>query len=335
MRFMRTLRFISFVVFGLVVVPWSGLMAATPSHVIRLGTLAPDGTPLTKAYKLLDHELKERSGGEVRLRLYAGGAAGDEKVMVRKMRAGQLDGAVLTTTGLGALVRQVLVLQAPGVIRNYRQLDTVRDAMVDEFAAIFEQEGYSLLGWGDAGELRLFSKEPIRVPNDLKQMRPWVWRDSPVMVELIRSIGANGVPLGVPEVYPGLQTGMIDSVMASSMTAIGFQWAARVRYMTDPPAGVIVGAIVLRKETLESLPAEIRAHFASRIAAAEAKARSSARDMDRRATIELKKRLTIIDNEPHRAEWERAAKKAKDALTGRLYSKALLDRVEALAASAN
>jgi TRAP-type transport system periplasmic protein len=332
---MHTLRFASFLVLALVFVPWTDLSAAAPAHVIRLGTLAPDGTPLTKAYKLLDRDLKERSGGDVRLRLYPGGAAGDEKVMVRKMRAGQLDGAVLTTTGLGALVRQVLVLQAPGVIRTYSQLDTVREAMVDEFGAIFDQEGYALLGWGDAGQLRLFSKEPIRVPSDLKQMRPWVWRDSPVMVELIKSIGANGVALGVPEVYPGLQTGMIDSVMASSMTAIGFQWAARVRYMTDPPAGVIVGAIVMRKSTLDSLPEEIRAHFVSRIASAEAKARASARDMDRRATIELKKRLTVIDNERHRAEWERAAKKAKDALTGRLYSKALLDRVEALAASAN
>jgi TRAP-type transport system periplasmic protein len=335
MRAMRTLRFASLLVLAIVFMPWAELSASTPKHVIRLGTLAPDGTPLTKAYKQFDRELKERSGGDVRVRLYAGGAAGDEKVMVRKMRAGQLDGAVLTTTGLGALVRQVLVLQAPGVIRTYRQLDVVRDAMAEEFDAIFEQEGYVLLGWGDAGELRLFSKEPIRVPSDLKQMRPWVWRDSPVMVQLVKSIGANGVALGVPEVYPGLQTGMIDSVMASSMTAIGFQWAARVRYMTDPPAGVIVGAIVMRKAKLDALPADIRAHFASRVEAAEAKARSSARDMDRRATVELKKRLTVVDNEPHRAEWERAAKKAKDALTGRLYSKALLDRVEALAATAN
>lgn len=333
MHTMRLSRLGAVLVVALALLPHLGLSASTPRHVLRLGTLAPDGTPLTKAYKELDRELKERSGGEVRLRLYPGGAAGDEKVMVRKMRAGQLDGAVLTTTGLGVLVRQVLVLQAPGVIRSYAQLDAVRDAMADELGAIFEREGYALLGWGDAGELRLFSKEPIRVPDDLKRLRPWVWRDSPVMVELYRSIGANGVALGVPEVYPGLQTGMIDTVMASAMTAIGFQWAACVQYMTDPPAGLIVGAIVMRKDALDALPAEMRELFVGRIRSAEAKGRAAARDMDARATAELKKRLTVIDNEPHRAAWERAAKKAKDALTGRLYPRDLLEKVEAIAAS--
>ena len=60
---MRNLRFASLLVLGAFFLPWTGLSASTPAHVIRLGTLAPDGTPLTKAYKQLDRELKERSGG--------------------------------------------------------------------------------------------------------------------------------------------------------------------------------------------------------------------------------------------------------------------------------
>ena len=63
-------------------------------------------------------------------------------------------------------------------------------------------------------------------------MRPWVWRDDPVFPELMKGVGANGVPLGLPEVFPALQTGMVDTVVASPTAALGLQWFRHVKHMT-------------------------------------------------------------------------------------------------------
>ncbi len=108
--------------------------------------------------------MKERTGGQVNMKMYYGGIAGDEITVVRKMRVGQLDGALITSTGLSALVRQVLVMEAPGLIRSYPELDAVREDLAPQLEALFDQAGYKLIAWGDAGKTRIFSTQKIYGP---------------------------------------------------------------------------------------------------------------------------------------------------------------------------
>ncbi len=299
---------------------------------LRIATLAPTNSRLGQAYRVLDRELRARTNGQVAVQVFGGGAAGDERLVVRKMRIGQLDGAALTTTGLGLIVPQVLALQAPGLIETYEQLDAARAALEGDFARIFEQAGYKLIGWGDAGELRMFSTRRIERPADLRSARPWVWRDSPLMIESVRQAGANGVPLGVPEVYPGLQTGMIDTVTASALTAIGFQWHNRLRTMTQQAGGVIIGALVIKKDVFDALPAEARAFMVEASSATQDELRNAARRMDRQAYQELSRRLEVVDIDRHRAEWEEVGRRARNALAGRVYPRDLMQRIEAIVA---
>jgi len=84
--------------------------------VIRYATIAPGGSSFGKVLKAWGRTLSEETEGRVELRYYSGGSQGDERDFVRKMRAGQMDAAGVTTIGLGIMVRQALVLSAPGVI---------------------------------------------------------------------------------------------------------------------------------------------------------------------------------------------------------------------------
>ena len=154
---------------------------AEATHNIRIATLAPRQSPLGKEYQKLKKGLRDATNGEVNLQMYFGGVAGDESTVVRKMRVGQLDGALITSAGLGALVRSVLVLQAPGLIVTYPELELVRNELGPRFKELFRKAGYELVAWGDAGRVRMFSKEKIRAPTDLRSARPWAWRDSPTV----------------------------------------------------------------------------------------------------------------------------------------------------------
>jgi TRAP-type C4-dicarboxylate transport system substrate-binding protein len=298
------------------------------AHQLRIATLAPRQSSLGRAFQQLRKELKELTAGEVNVKMYDGGVAGDELTVVRKMRVGQLDGALLTSTGLGALVPQVLVLQAPGLITNYPALDDVREKLGPDLVALFDKAGYELISWGDSGQVRIFSQHKIQHPDDLRNARPWVWRGSPTMKAFIEAAGANGVTMGLPEVFSGLQTGMIDTVIASSIGVLAFQWHTKLKTMTKPGGGIVVGAYVIKKDRMASLPQAAQDYIRQSAKDHAAEFRDGGRKLDEEATTALAGRLKTVNLWRNKEAWEAVQRKARDSLAGRLYSKSLMVRVQ-------
>jgi hypothetical protein len=74
---------------------------ASGAVVIKMGTVAPEGSPWHETLRDIAASWQKLSNGQVTLRIYPGGVAGDESDMLRKMRIGQLNAAALTSGGLG------------------------------------------------------------------------------------------------------------------------------------------------------------------------------------------------------------------------------------------
>ena len=90
---------------GVAVAVVAATRAQTPDPVtIKFATLAPEGTVWTKAIQRADRELREKSGGSLRFKIYPGGVSGDEKETIRKMRLGQLHATGVTGSGLADVV---------------------------------------------------------------------------------------------------------------------------------------------------------------------------------------------------------------------------------------
>jgi TRAP-type C4-dicarboxylate transport system substrate-binding protein len=85
--------------------------AAEPAK-IRLGTLAPKGSAYTKHLEAMGAQWKKASGGGAVLTIYPDGTMGSEADMVRRMRLGQLQAALVTTSGLAEIEPSVGVLQS-------------------------------------------------------------------------------------------------------------------------------------------------------------------------------------------------------------------------------
>ena len=266
------------------------------------------------------------------MRFYPGGSQGDERDFVRKMRVGQLDGGVVTMTGMSMLIPAMNVLVLPGLLETYEKLDRVREKMAPEFGAMFDKEGFKLVGWGDAGKTRLFSVKPIKRPSEIKAMRPWVWKDDPIFVEFYQVIGASAVRLGVPEVYPALQTRMVDVISSSAITAVAFQWYTRVKYMTAHNSAIIVGGTMMRKDKFDELPPDLQEAFDSTAARAHEILNKVVRKEDEKAyKVVVKKGIQPVEAGDGKAEWDAADKKVRDNLTGRMFSKSLVAAVTAAA----
>lgn len=320
---------------GLVCLPGTAPrpIEAQETVTLRLATLAPRGSSWMRVFDAWNNSLRQRTNNRMQLRVYAGGSQGDERDVIRKIRIGQLDGAAVTSTGLSLIVRPVLVLQAPGVVENYQQLDRARAAMNTDFQREFESNGVKLMGWGDVGEGRIFSNQAINRPQDLRSVRPWVWRDDSMFGAFLEVVGANGVRLGVPEVLPALSTGQVDTVVASATAASALQWHTRVTHVTQQANTILVGATILSKEKYDSLPEDLRTALDETSAQAHTALVQRIRRDDERYYRALTTRhgLTAVDLTPHQAEWNTAARQTRERLAGRLYPRALMDRVMAAA----
>ena len=301
---------------------------AEATHQLRIATLAPRQSPLGDIYQTFKVGMKKATNGQVKVKMYYGGIAGDEISVVRKMRVGQLDGALITSTGLSALVRQVLVMEAPGLIRSYPELDAVREDLAPQFEALFDKAGYKLVAWGDAGKTRIFSTQKIFGPSDLQKVRPWVWRHSATMRAFITACGANGVLLNLPEVYSGLQTGIIDTVIASSVGVLAFQWHTKLKTMAKQAGGIVTGAFVIRKDHLATLPQEALDYLEEVSGETEDRLRVEGRTIDDEAAVTLSKRLKVVNLFRAQRQWEEVQFTARESLVGRIYSRALLNRVQ-------
>ena len=308
--------------------------AADAAAEIRIATLAPNGSSWMKVFNAWNRTVQKQTNGTLKLRFYPGGSQGDERDFVRKMRAGQVDGASVTTMGLSQVVRSALVLTVPGILSEYEELDKVRDALGERFEAMFDEAGYTVLAWGDVGKTRLFSTERIVRPSELKQRRPWAWKDDLIFTEYLDVVGANPVRLGVPEVYPGLQTRMIDTVPASALAAVSMQWYTRLAYLSKGNSGIIVGATLVRKDKLDALSEEHRKVLLETSRRVEEALKKSIRRDDANAYEAILKRgLIAVDTSEHDDEWKAVNRQVRDRLAGRVYPKSLLEAVMAAAGS--
>jgi TRAP-type transport system periplasmic protein len=314
----------------------SKVATAAETQFLRIATLAPRDSDLAKGFLKLDKGLRAATGNGWGVRLYPSGVAGDEVDVIRKMKVGQMDASVITSTGLSQIVREVDVLNAPGVINNYKQLEAVQAALTPEWESSFDKAGFKLLAWGETGQYRWFAKNAINKPSDIKSMRPWVWPSSYSQKEIYHVLGANGVPLGVPEVYGALQTGMVDMVINTSVALVALQWHANLKHMTEKPVGgVLIGAMLMNTEKWKAMPADAQQHVQAELKKNTESDKQDIRQADERSFQTLIKHGYIVDKWNADADKEYAvmADSVRKHLVGRVYSAELLERAVKIAAA--
>jgi TRAP-type C4-dicarboxylate transport system substrate-binding protein len=251
MDFQRTVRWIiaCLIVLGLCLpaTVWA------QNVVLKIGTIAPEGSAWAKAFREINKELEQKTNKQVTLRLFPGGILGDEVDMLRKTKVGEIQGALLTGGGLGVIFKDIKILGIPFLFQNYQEVDAVMAHMDSFLQKGLLDNGFKSMGWAEQGFIYLLSKEPIRNAADLKKGKVWIWEDTPIGRAVFKELGVNAIPLSVTDVLMALQTGMIDTVYSSPLAAIGVQWFTKVSYMTDVPLAYSVGAVVLKKSDFEKI----------------------------------------------------------------------------------
>ncbi len=229
-----------------------------PALTLKIATLAPEGSPWVEAMRKVAGQWEKASGGQVRLKIYAGGVAGEEADMVRKLRIGQLQGAALTQLGMGLLEPDILTVSVPFLIRDEAELDHVLQAGRGRYAELFARRGYLLAALPKAGWVHFFARQPVVRPDDLRRLKLAVPGDDPLFVEIWRRLGFNAFSLSINDLLAGLQAGMADACYSPLLAAASFQWFGAVRYMPSLPVAPVLGGVLLSEAAMEQVPAGLR-----------------------------------------------------------------------------
>jgi len=285
-----------------------------------------------KALNLLNTEVMKKTEKRVQFRAYPGGVLGDEMDMLRKMKIGQIQGAVLTSGGLSALFKEIDVLQIPFLFQKYEEVDAVLKKMDGFFRKGFEESGYILLGWSEAGFIYLMSTLPTVSVSDLKKAKVWTWEESPMSKAIFDEAGVKAIPLSVPDVMVGLQTGLVDVVYAPPTGAISLQWFTKIKYLTDLPLAYLAGGMVVRKDTFKQIPPSYQ-NLVLESSQTHLDTLKTVTRKENREAIEVmaKQGIKIVTSSKDQIdEFKRLSNKAMSHLGSQSFSKRVLDEVTSI-----
>lgn len=308
------------------------LLGAAGPVLIKLGTVAPDGSPWQQLLKEMNEEWTRISGGAVTVRVYPGGVLGDETDLVKKMRIGQLHAVALSGAGMEHLEEAITCLQLPLMFDSYEELDFVRDRVAPMLEERIAKKGYVVLNWSDAGWVMFFSKQPAVTPDDIRKLKLFTSATDSRTLELYKTAGFKPVPLAVTDMQTGLQTGMIDAFDVPPLLALLNQWFPSAPNMVDVKWAPLVGATVVSQKTWEKIEVGQRTQMAKVARELGIKYRNRIRQMSDDAVGAMQKRgLTVHKpDDAARAAWRREAEAVWPKLRGSLCPADVFDQVRGL-----
>jgi TRAP-type C4-dicarboxylate transport system substrate-binding protein len=309
----------------------SPALSTAKTLVIKLATLAPEGSSWINTFNSIDKEVREKTGKQVGFKFYPGGVLGDEKDMLRKMHIGQIHGAALTSAGLSAIFSEMDVFQIPFLFESHNEVDYVLEEMDVFFRNGFDKNNYILLGWSEGGFVRLMSTTPVATLEDLRKVKVWTWEDSPMTKIIFDEANVSAIPLSVPDVLVGLQTGLVDVVYAPPTGAISLQWFTKTKYMTDVNLIYLIGALVMKKKVFNKISPAHQKILMDVCQKQMAQLKTIIRKENQEAIqVMIKHGVKIITPSPDQVDgFKKVSAQAMERVEGKSFSKKIRDEVTA------
>lgn len=232
------------------------LSSTLEARTFKIATILPDGTVWMDKLRNGAKVIQEKTNNRVKFKFYTGGVMGSDKSMLKKMRIGQLHGGAITGGGLAHIDPGTQIYSLPFMFHNLNEVDFVRKTVDPLIVDGLQKKGLITLGISEGGFAYFMSSYPVRTVEDLKKLKNWVPEGDNISQTMYETVGITPVPLGLADVYTGLQTGLIDTVGSNPTGAIAFQWHTKLKYVTDIPLIYIIGAFVMDAKAFDKIKPE-------------------------------------------------------------------------------
>ena len=231
--------------------------AADSIITITGSTAAPKDTPWGVLANGLKKHISEKTGGQVKLKMFFGGTRGSEGTVAELTKGGTNGIYAGSGAGLAKIVPELSVLELPFLIRDERQGRKVLGANKTLIHDILWEKGFKLLLFSENGMQDIGSTRPIEKPSDMKGLKIRTL-ESQVHIDFVEQTGASALPMGVTEVLPSLQTGVIDGFTNTAIFATAAAWTTGIMHWTVSAHCYQPAVVAVSRVVWEGLPAEIQ-----------------------------------------------------------------------------
>lgn len=196
----------------IICIPWLTIpKEIVPEFVLSYAENQTQDYPTTLGAKRFAELVEERSGGRIRIVVYAEGELGREAEVIEQMQFGGIDFARVSLSQLAEHAPELNVLQMPYLYVDSEHMWRVLDGEIGE--AFLQSVGKTQLvglSWYDAGARNFYSSgKPIYSAEDMVGMKIRV-QESELMADIVEALGATALPISYEEVYSNLERGFCD-----------------------------------------------------------------------------------------------------------------------------
>jgi TRAP-type C4-dicarboxylate transport system substrate-binding protein len=325
---MKCIRLAMFVATALL----AGAAAPAAALTIKLGSIAPSGSPWDDALRQIATQWSAISGGSVDIKIYPGGIAGDEDNMTRKMRIGQLNAAGMSGMGLCRVYSGILAVQLPLLVRTDDELRYVLDEMKPEFERELDAKGFKVVLWNKAGWAHFFSKRPVVHPDDLRAHKFFSYAGDADGIQAWKDAGFNPVPLSLTDLMTSLQSGMVDAFTTTPLSAAAYQWFALAPNMCAMKWAPLIGGVVVATATWQKIPADLQPKLLDAAQKIGISLQGQIDSADDKAIEAMKKYGLVVNPVPPEAEkeWKAACEAAFAKIAGKSFDSKSYEQVKLL-----
>lgn len=263
--------------------------AAHAQSTLKLASLAPDGSLWMKEMRTAGEAIEKGTEGRVAIKFYPGGVMGNDTVVLRKIRLGQLQGGAFTGSELTPVYKNAQIYSLPFLFRDYSQVDAVRAKVDPLLIDGFAQNGFQIVGISGVGFAYLMGTKPLKTRADLESAKVWVPQNDRIAEMTFRAGGIEPIPLSLGDVFTALQTGLVDTVGNTTAGAIALQWHTKVKFLFDLPLSYVTGYVAVERKAFNKLSEADRATVIASFGAAAKRIDAGNRKADAEARAVLEK----------------------------------------------
>lgn len=226
------------------------------AQTMKAADVHPAGYPTVVAVENMGKKLEKATGGRIKFQMFPGSVLGGEKEMIEQTQVGAIQLLRTSLGPVGPVVPEVDVFNMPFVFRDVSHMRAVIDGpigqeLLDKITA--SPARMVGLAWMDSGSRSLYTKKPVRKPEDLKGQKIRMM-GNPLFVDTMNAMGGNGISMGYGEVFSALQTGVIDGAENNPPTLYtANHYKAGAKYYTQTNHLIIPEILVMSKVTWDKL----------------------------------------------------------------------------------
>ena len=232
----------------------------------------------------------QKSGGKLNVKLYPGGALGNDATMISALRGGTQEMTVPDSSTLVGLVKDFGVLNFPLLFNNEQEADALLDGPFGQklLTKLPEKGLIGLAFWENGFRQVTNARRPINTATDISGLKIRVIQN-PLFIDTFNALGANALPMPFPELYSALEQKMVDGQENPTATILSSKFYEVQKYVVMSQAHLQrLGAAAFEEDVGRARP---RRPEGVQEAAREATAfeRKTIREYDDKALGELKK----------------------------------------------